>query len=121
MILFEGRICGVIGFNWIDSLNQSCEVGYWVSEDSQKLGIITRSTRSLVNFAFADLEMNRINIPVAVRNTKSRAIPERLGFSEEGISREAEWLYDHFVDHVRYSLLRSEWDKRDGGDATTAP
>lgn len=30
-------------------------------------------------------------------------------FQEEGILREAEWLYDHYVDHVLYSLLSSEW------------
>ncbi|NIM51091.1 MAG: GNAT family N-acetyltransferase, partial [Gemmatimonadales bacterium] len=23
--------------------------------------------------------------------------------------RQAEWLYDHFVDHVVYAMLASEW------------
>ena len=43
------------------------------------------------------------------KNFKSRTIPERLGFlKKEGI-REAEWLYDHYVDHVVYGVLAREW------------
>jgi ribosomal-protein-serine acetyltransferase len=43
-----------------------------------------------------------------VENVKSRAIPERLGFRAEGTVRQAEWLYDRFVDHVVYGLLAGD-------------
>ncbi|HVJ50737.1 hypothetical protein [Desulfitobacterium sp.] len=36
-------------------------------------------------------------------------IPERLGFVKEAMIREAEWLYDHFVDHAVYGVLAREW------------
>lgn len=108
-IFFRDQICGVAGFNWIDTANRACEIGYWISEDHQGRGIVTRSVRSLVGFAFDQEQLNRVAIPVAVENAKSRAIPERLGFTSEGIRREAEWLYDHFVDHVMYAMLRADW------------
>jgi ribosomal-protein-serine acetyltransferase len=47
----------------------------------------------------------------AVGNTKSRAVPERLGFVQEGILHDAEWLYDHYVDLVIYSILKAAWVK----------
>ena len=53
--------------------------------------------------------MNKVCIPVAVENSSSRAIPERLGFLSEGTAKEAEWLYDHFVDHELYAMLHSDW------------
>ena len=55
--------------------------------------------------------MNRVTIQCATENTRSRAIPERLGFTFEGIVRETEWLYDRYVDHALYGLLRSEYAK----------
>jgi ribosomal-protein-serine acetyltransferase len=63
----------------------------------------------LVEHAFGELGLNRVSIACAVENKKSCAIPERLGFRREGVKRQAEWLYDHFVDHVVYGALASEW------------
>jgi RimJ/RimL family protein N-acetyltransferase len=37
------------------------------------------------------------------------AIPERLGFAEEGVMREAELVGGRFLDAVVYSMLASEW------------
>jgi ribosomal-protein-serine acetyltransferase len=42
----------------------------------------------------------------------SRGIPERLGFVNKGCIRQAEWLYDHYVDHVVYGKLAEEWNKK---------
>jgi ribosomal-protein-serine acetyltransferase len=55
------------------------------------------------------LNLNRLVITCATQNQKSRAIPERLGFVHEGIARDAEWLYDHFVDHDIYAKLHCDW------------
>ena len=109
IIRYRDSICGTIGFNSIDSLHRICEIGYWIDSDHQRLGIITKSTKALVDLAFSDLGMNKICIPVAEQNAKSRAVPERLGFTIEGVARDAEWLYDHYVDHVLYALRKSQW------------
>lgn len=66
------------------------------------------SVRRLTEFAFDALNLHRVSIAAAVENQKSRAIPERLGFRFEGVMREAEWLYDCFVDHALYARLRTD-------------
>jgi ribosomal-protein-serine acetyltransferase len=103
-----GEGCGVIGYNWIDSENRSCEIGYWLAENQAGRGLMTRACSALIAHAFDTLHLNRVVIPAAVDNARSRAIPERLGFEQEGVLREAEWLYDHYVDHAVYALLRSD-------------
>ena len=108
-IRFGDGLVGAIGFHKVDWMNHSTSIGYWLVEDYQGKGIITKSCKSLVDYAFGDLGLNRVEIRCAVENSRSRAIPERLGFKEEGVIRQAEWLYDHYVDHVVYSMLRSEW------------
>jgi ribosomal-protein-serine acetyltransferase len=108
-IWYDGQWVGSIGFHYWDKSNRKDTVGYWLAEDFQGKGIITDAVRALVAYGFQTMDLNRIEILCAVENARSRAVPERLGFKNEGVTRECEWLYDHFVDPVTYSLLRSEW------------
>lgn len=108
-ILFQDQLVGVIGYHQVDWTNRSTSIGYWLAEAFQSWGIMTRACRYLVDYAFRELNLNRVEIRCAIGNHKSRAIPERLGFKNEGTVRQAEWLYDHFVDHVVYGMLADEW------------
>ena len=111
-IWHEGRLAGVIGYHSIDWENRATAVGYWLGEEFQGQGLVTAACRALVDHAFEELGLNRVSIACATENKKSCAIPERLGFRREGVVRQAEWLYDHFVDHVVYATLASEWRTR---------
>ena len=71
---------------------------------------MSRALKAVIDYGFKELGLNRIEVCVATENEKSRALPERFGFTEEGILRQAEWLYDHYVDHIVYRLLREEWE-----------
>ncbi len=108
-IRYEDSIAGVIGFHKIDWNNLLAEIGYWLAQQYQGRGIMTNCCRALVTMAFSELGLNRVAIRVAEKNLRSRAIPERLGFVKEGVQREAEWLYDHHVDLVMYSMLKRDW------------
>ena len=109
-IWYEGKIVGVIGFHKIDWNNKSTSIGYWLGNDYVGLGLMSKSVKAFVEYALNDLKLNRVEIRAAVDNKKSRAIPIRLGFTEEGCVRQAEWLYDHYVDHVVYGMLATEWN-----------
>jgi ribosomal-protein-serine acetyltransferase len=108
-IRFREELVGVIGHHGIHWGNRSTSLGYWLARGAQGKGFMTQSCLAYVDHSFAALSLNRVEIRCAVGNKRSRAIPERLGFHAEGTLREAEWLYDHFVDHVVYSVLASEW------------
>ena len=55
-----------------------------------------------------DLELRKIEINVASKNTKSKAIPERLGFKKEGVIRNFEYLNSEYLDRTVYGLLKEE-------------
>lgn len=110
-IFYKGKLAGSIGFHSIDWNHGKTSIGYWLAEKYQGLGLMTRSCKVLVDYAFGELSLNRVEIRAAEENCKSRAIPERLSFVKEGTIRQAEWLYDHYVDHVVYGLLKDDWTK----------
>ncbi|HRH43775.1 MAG TPA: GNAT family protein [Pyrinomonadaceae bacterium] len=110
-INFNKEIVGGIGLHEINHQAKCAESGYWLAKDFNGKGIVTRSLAGLLDYAFGTLELNRIVVKCAPENYKSRAIPEKLGFTQEGIEREAEWLHTRFVDHVVYSMLAREWRK----------
>ena len=111
LAIFKGsKIIGMAGFNSIDSTNKVGKIGYWLSKGEQGQGIITKSCNKLLSIGFEELSLNKIEIRCATTNKKSKKIPESLHFTLEGTLREVEWLYDCFVDHDIYSLLKREWN-----------
>lgn len=121
VIVDEDRIAGVIGFHEIDWSHGQVELGYWVSEDRQGRGLVTRAVQVLLRIAFEELGLNRVGIKTATENARSGAIPKRLGFRHEGVLREGERLYDRYVDLDSYALLASEWRAQDRGSSKLRP
>ena len=111
-VIFDGQdAVGRIGVYKIDPQNKVGEIGYWLIEQSQSKGIIIKSCRALIAYCFEDLQLNRIEIRCGTENFKSMKIPERLGFTKEGILRQAEALYGKFIDLYLFSILKAEYKR----------
>ncbi|QSX06680.1 GNAT family N-acetyltransferase [Sedimentibacter sp. zth1] len=108
-IWYKGVIVGIIGLYDLNMHNKSTSIGYWLAENYQGSGIMTRACKAIIDYVFKDLELQRVEIRCADKNFKSQAIPKRLGFTEEGVCRKSENLYGNFVDLIVYSILKEEW------------
>jgi ribosomal-protein-serine acetyltransferase len=106
-----GNIVGLVGFNRIEQQERIGYIGYWLAKSARCKGIMTKSCRSLINYGFTTLRLDQVVITCATANHRSRAIPLRLGFTHEGVVRDAEWLYSQFGDHDIYALLAKDWNK----------
>ncbi|MFN2746698.1 GNAT family N-acetyltransferase [Bacillus sp. z60-18] len=111
-IWHQQQFAGMIGLHYTNWTNRTTSIGYWLGESHQGKGIMTSACRALIDMMFNEYELNRVEIRAAVKNSRSRAIPERLGFVKEGCLRQCEWLHDHFADHFVYGLLRKEYAER---------
>ena len=109
IIWADGELAGSIGFHAIDWTNRSAAIGYWLDAAHQGHGIMTLCCASLLDYAFQELRLHRIEIRCGAGNLRSCAIPERLGFTREGVAREAEWVNDRWVDLVVWSMLQRDW------------
>lgn len=109
VIWFDNEFAGLIGFKGADRINDKIEIGYWLIEKMTGNGIATAAARKMVNLAFRNMDMNRVQIRCGVGNDKSAAIPHRLGFSFEGIERGGERHNHSYIDLNVYSMLKKEW------------
>lgn len=118
-IVVGGEIVGGAGFHAIDRLNQSTSIGYWLTAEAQGSGLMTATVRTLVDHAFGAWALHRVVIEAVVDNARSRAIPERLGFTEEGVLREAKLVRGRYEDAVLYAMLTADWPARRSGGAAS--
>jgi ribosomal-protein-serine acetyltransferase len=104
----QNILVGVCGYNRIDAQNRSAQIGYWLAADAQGRGIMSACVAALSSYGFAKKNLHRQVIACAEENAASAAVAERCGFRFEGVARDAEWLYDHFVNHRIYARLRTD-------------
>lgn len=108
-ILANGELCGAVGLHVIDRRHRNTCIGYWIAEEHEGRGIVTQACRAIVAAGFRDYGLHRIVIRCATGNSRSAAVARRLGFTEEGILKEAEWLFDHWVDLRVFGMLEQHW------------
>lgn len=112
-VWYDGQLAGVIGHNHVDHSNKVARLGYWLGESFQGRGLMTKACRAYLDHSFKVMKMNRVAIFCGEKNTRSRAIPERLGFQVDGTLRQYERLPSGFHDVIVYSMLQSEWPTPD--------
>ncbi|EAR10217.1 GNAT family N-acetyltransferase [Reinekea blandensis] len=112
-LMFLGdELVGTTGFNHINPINHTAEIGYWLGEDYMGQGLMTAATAKIVEVGFERYHLNRQEIRAMTDNAPSRAVAERLGFTHEGTLRQAAHQYGEYFDLENYSLLKSEWQAK---------
>lgn len=104
-INFQQKCVGLVGLKEFDFDNHKTEIGYWLSADFQGRNIMYQSCMQVIQYAFEELNMNRIQLKAGKLNKKSRTLASRLGFTFEGIERQGELHSRGFIDLAVYGLL----------------
>jgi ribosomal-protein-serine acetyltransferase len=65
----------------------------------------------MLRHLFEERRLHRVEIRCATGNTRSCAIPARLGFTREGLMREAVWVNVRWVDLVVWGMLAPDWKR----------
>jgi len=101
----NNNIIGTIGFNNFTQ-NHRANIGYDLQTEYWNSGYVTEALKTIVDFGFKQLEINRIEAEVMIGNLASERVLDKLGFTKEGILRQ--WLYwnEKHYDMIMYSLLK---------------
>ena len=106
-IYVDKNLVGLVSLYGIDRINHCTSIGYWISQDMQGKGIMSRSVRKLIDLAFNHLNLHRIEIRCAVKNYKSQKVAEQLGFKREGVLKESIFHYGNYFDAYLYGLIKT--------------
>ena len=126
---FEERVCGddsinllftvdeqpvgTGGFNQFNHELDKAELGYWVAPEHHQQGYGSAAVELLIEYGFAERNFHRIEAKVFDFNTASQNLLESVGFTKEGVHRDAYYANGSYQDVHWYGLLEDEWD--DGG------
>jgi ribosomal-protein-serine acetyltransferase len=108
-VVVDREIVGGAGFHAVDRVNHSTSIGYWLAADAQGTGLMTATVTKLLDHAFGTWGLHRVVIEAVVDNRRSRAIPERLGFTQEGVQRGAKVIRGRYEDAALYAMLAPDW------------
>lgn len=103
-----GQLIGTCGFhNWSKKYKRA-EAGYEVSEPFWRNGFAWEAVRTIIQFGFSELGLNRIGAVIIPGNSASSRMVEKLGFQKEGLLRAYIIQDGSPMDAHMYSLLDGE-------------
>ncbi|MEW6015960.1 MAG: GNAT family protein [Candidatus Zixiibacteriota bacterium] len=109
-VLRDRRLIGYCTIESIDEKNRKCELALVIGEvNCWGLGIGRVVLKKMLKYAFNDLHMHRVWAVVAKGNDRSERLMRGVGFSREGVMREALIIAGEFTDLLCYSLLEKEY------------
>ena len=105
-ISYEGQLIGYIGLTEISHKLAKAQLNYWIDEQYQGRGLMEKVCRTMIDYAFDFVYLEKIEMSIATGNINSRKVCEKLGFELEGIIRRADNINGHVLDHAKYGLLK---------------
>ena len=107
----NGKMIGTIGFMWINSEFRSCEVGYSLNRNYWNRGLMTEALKAVIDFAFDELHLNRIEAQHETDNPASGRVMIKAGMRYEGTMRQRVRNKGRFSDVAVYAILRRDLNK----------
>jgi RimJ/RimL family protein N-acetyltransferase len=83
----EGEFLGLALVPRIEREAQTAELGYIVAPAARGRGVATAALRLLTDWAFAELDMLRLELLIGSANEPSKRVAERNGYRREGLFR----------------------------------
>jgi [ribosomal protein S5]-alanine N-acetyltransferase len=106
----QGELIGMCALFRIQAESRRAEIGYYLARPHWGHGYNHEALTRIVEYAFNDLDLNRIEADLDPRNLASAKAVRRLGFVDEGLLRERWIVAGEVSDSLLVGLLRSDWE-----------
>lgn len=112
-IFVDGEFAGEVNLNGIvRGAQQGGTIGYWIDQAKAGHRYVAEGVVIVLQFAFEQLHLHRVEICIVPRNHNSRRVMEVLTIREEGVALGFLEINGAWEDHVRYGIIAEEWFAR---------
>ncbi len=118
-IWFRDELAGTIFMAGVSGSSTAIEFGYWITEEHEGKGIITRCISTLMDYAIDEMGILRFVIGCAANNQRSRAVPERLGYRLHVTQPNGEVVGEYVYDRTIYGIRSTGWRERSKANTET--
>lgn len=111
LVLVDGEPAGRVNLNdVVRGAFQNAHLGYWVDVEQQGRGVATAAVRLVLEVAFGELGLHRVQAGTLVHNHASRRVLAKNGFSEIGFAPRYIRIAGRWQDHVLHQRLVDDPD-----------
>lgn len=112
-VFVDHQLAGEVNLNNVTrGALQSATIGYWIDRARAGHSYIAESVVVVIQFAFEQLQLHRVEICIVPRNRNSRRVVEKLELRNEGVAERFLEIAGTWEDHVRYAMTVEEWAAR---------
>jgi ribosomal-protein-alanine N-acetyltransferase len=112
-LFVDQQVAGEVNLNnVIRGAMQSGTIGYWIDQHHAGRSYVAEAVVVVLQFAFEQLRLHRIEICIVPRNTRSHRIMEKLQIRNEGLAQRYLEINGTWEDHMRYGITVEEWNAR---------
>lgn len=104
-------IIGLVTLANIDYINRVAELHIMIGNEYQNKGAGKYAVINIVNYAFDDLNLNRIELSALENNERAIGLYKKVGFQIEGIKKQAYYKEGKYINKVEMALLREEYNR----------
>jgi ribosomal-protein-alanine N-acetyltransferase len=114
-LFIDRQVAGEVNLNnVIRGAMQSGTIGYWIDQRHAGNAFVAEAVVVVMQFAFEQLQLHRLEICIVPRNIRSVRIMEKLAIREEGVAQRYLEINGVWEDHLRFGMTIEEWrDRRD--------
>lgn len=109
LVCTDGDPVGSVTLKSPNDVWGTAEIGYMVAPEEWNNGYATDAVSEICGYAFEERRLEKVYATVYAKNTGSRRVLEKVGFTEEGVLRKEGFAEGERVDVHRYGLLAEEW------------
>ncbi|MBQ3022811.1 MAG: GNAT family N-acetyltransferase [Clostridia bacterium] len=107
----EKKVLGLVSLLSINNINRSGELHIMIGNaESRGKGLGTFAVRAMVNHAFDNLNLRRIELQVLENNVAAIGLYKKVGFIKEGLKRESNYKNGRYENMMLMGLLKDEYN-----------